>query len=367
VKARRAATISILAIAIAASTHFASASSLDALVEAAKAEGQLTIIALPPDWCGYWRTIESFKAKYGLTVNELNPGADSGEQIEALKANKANLGPQAPDVIEVGFPFGVSAKADGLTQAYKVSNWDTIPALAKDPDGFWVGDYYGVLSFEINADIIHDLPNDWSDLLKPDYKNSVALSGNPRASSQGMQSVYAAGLFANDGMAAGAAEAGLKFFAELNRIGNFVPANGRAGALAQGMTPIVIRWDYLALTDRDTLKGNPKVEVVVPKTGVIAGLEVQAISARAPHPNAARLWMEYLYSDEAQLNYLSNYCHSVRFQDLLQNHKIPSDLLAKLPASDGYARAIWPSIGELKVAKEIITQRWDAVVGETAK
>ena len=64
--------------------------------------------------------IDGFKAKYGLTVNELNPDAGSGDEIEAIKANKGNTGPQAPDVIDVGLSFGPSAKADGLLQPYKV-------------------------------------------------------------------------------------------------------------------------------------------------------------------------------------------------------------------------------------------------------
>ena len=106
------------------------------------------------------------------------------------------------------------------------------------------------------------------------------------------------------GDASKAADAGLKYFAELNKNGNFVPTIGKAASLAQGATPVVIRWDYNALADRDTLKGNPEIKVVVPKTGVVAGVYVQAISAYAPHPNAAKLWMEYLYSDEGQLGFL---------------------------------------------------------------
>ena len=105
---------------------------MDSLVAAAKAEGKLTTIALPHDWCGYGDVIDGFKAKYGMTVNELNPDAGSGDEIEAIKANKDNKGPQAPDVIDVGLSFGPSAKADGLIQPYKVSTWDTIPDTAKD-------------------------------------------------------------------------------------------------------------------------------------------------------------------------------------------------------------------------------------------
>src|ERR1051325_7251154 len=73
----------------------APAANMDALVSAAKAEGTLTTIALPHDWCNYGEVIDGFKAKYGLEVNELNPDAGSGDEVEAIKANKDNKGPQA--------------------------------------------------------------------------------------------------------------------------------------------------------------------------------------------------------------------------------------------------------------------------------
>ena len=337
------------------------------LVAAAKQEGQVTVIALPHDWCGYGDVITAFKQKYGLKVNELNPDAGSGDEIEAIKANKGNKGPQAPDVIDVGLSFGPSAKTDGLIQAYKVSTWDTIPDSAKDANGYWYGDYYGVLAFEINADIVKTLPHDWADLLKPQYKNAVALAGDPRASNQAIQGVFAAGLSVAKGNVDAAGEAGLKYFADLNKRGNFVPVIGKAAPLAQGATPVIIRWDYNALADRDTLKGNPKVEVVVPDTGVVAGVYVQAISAYAPHPSAAKLWMEYLYSDEGQLGWLKGYCHPIRFQSLVSSHKVPADVLAKLPPAEAYAKAVFPTLDQQARAKDIITKQWDAVVGANVK
>jgi putative spermidine/putrescine transport system substrate-binding protein len=338
-----------------------------ALIAAAKAEGQLTTIALPHDWCGYGAVIEGFKTKYGIKINELNPDAGSGDEVEAIKANKDNKGPQAPDVIDVGLSFGPTAKAAGLLQPYKVANWATIPDTAKDADGFWYGDYYGVLTFQVNTDVIKTVPTDWPDLLKPEYKNSVALAGDPRASSQAIQGVYAAGLGMAGGDSAKAGAAGLKFFADLNKAGNFVPVIGKAASFAQGATPIIIRWDYNALADRDTLKGNPKVQVVVPKSGIVAGVYVQAISAYAPHPNAAKLWMEYLYSDEGQLAWLKGYCHPIRFNDLVAKNKVPKALLDALPPADSYAKAVFPTLGQQDAAKEVITKQWDAVVGASVK
>jgi putative spermidine/putrescine transport system substrate-binding protein len=359
---------SVSAVALMVTTNVAFAQqSMESLIAAAKAEGQLTTIALPHDWCGYGELIKSFKAKYGINVNELNPDAGSGDEIEAIKANKGNKGPQAPDVIDVGLSFGPSAKKDGLLQPYKVSTWASIPDAQKDAEGYWYGDYYGVLAFEVNKDIVKNVPQDWADLLKPEYKNSVALAGDPRTSSQAIQGVYAAGLSRANGDASKAAEAGLQFFSELNKNGNFVPVIGKAASIAQGATPIIIRWDYNALSDRDTLKGNPAIDVVVPKTGVVAGVYVQAISAFAPHPNAAKLWMEHLYSDEGQLAWLKGYCHPIRFQDLAKNNKIPADLLAKLPPPASYEKAVFPSLDEQNASKTAITGQWDKVVGANVK
>ena len=354
--------LSLSTAMIVASTAIATAEPSADLIAAAKKEGTLTTIALPHSWCGYGDMIAAFKAKYGLEVNELNPDAGSGDEVEAIKANKGNTGPQAPDVIDVGLSFGPSAKTDKLIQPYKVSTWASIPDSAKDPEGYWYGDYYGVLSFEVNSDIIKDSPKDWADLLKPDFKNAVALAGDPRASNQAILGVYAAGVSAG-GKGAKAGEAGLKFFAELNKAGNLVPVIGKAAPLAQGSTPVIIRWDYNALGDRDTLKGNPKVDVVIPKTGVVAGVYIQAISAYAPHPNAAKLWMEYLYSDEGQIGWLKGYCHPIRFNDLAKNGKIPQDLLAKMPPAEAYAKAAFPTLDEQAAAKEVITKQWDSVVG----
>ncbi len=345
--------------ATAAPAAGGAAMSMDQLVAAAKGEGTLTTIALPHDWLNYGEMIDGFKKKYSLEVNELDPNAGSGDEVQAIKANKDNKGPQAPDVIDVGFSFGPSSKADGLLQPYKVATWDTIPNEVKDADGNWYGDYYGVLSFAVNKDAVKNVPQDWADLLKPDYKGQIALAGDPRTSNQAILTVYAAAL-ANGG-SLDDAKPGLDFFAKLNESGNLVPVIGKQATLT-GETPILITWDYLALGYRDQLKDNPPVEVVVPKTGVLAGVYVQGISAFAPHPNAAKLWMEYLYSDEGQLIWLKGYGHPIRYNDLAKNNKIPADLASKLPPAELYAKAAFPSVDQQTAAKKTITEGWDTTV-----
>lgn len=358
-----AASVSIVTVLSAAAPSFAQ-TDMAALYEAAKAEGQLTTIALPHNWCGYGAVVDAFKAKYpGITINELNPDAGSADEIEAIKANQGNTGPQAPDVIDVGLSFGPTAKADGLIQPYKVSTWDSIPDSAKDADGYWYGDYYGVLSFLVNTDIVSKVPTSWADLKSADYANAVALAGDPRAANQAIQGVYGAGLASGATDAQAAADAGLAYFADLNKSGNFVPVIGKAASLAQGTTPIVVAWDYNALAWRDGFEGNPAAEVVVPSDSVVAGVYIQAISAYAPHVNAAKLWMEYLYSDEGQTGWLAGYCHPIRFNDMATRGVVPQDLLDKLPPADAYAKAVFPTLEEQGIAKTAITANWDAVVG----
>ncbi|MFN4206770.1 MAG: ABC transporter substrate-binding protein [Agrobacterium albertimagni] len=334
------------------------------LIEAAKKEGMLTTIALPHDWCGYGEVIAAFKAKYPeITVNELNPDAGSADEVEAIKANKDNKGPQAPDVVDVGLAFGPQMKAEGLLQPYKVSTWDEIPDNIKDAEGYWYGDYYGVMSFLVNKDLVENTPKDWADLLKPEYAGQVALAGDPRASNQAILGVLAAGMATGAAAGKDAGDAGLNYFAELNKAGNFVPVIGKSGTLAQGATPIVVMWDYNALAARDTLAGNPPVEVVVPDKGVLAGVYVQGISAYAPHPNAAKLWMEHLYSDEGQLGWLKGYCHPARFNAMVKAGKVPQDLLDALPPAESYEKAYFPTLEEVDANKAAVTAGWDSVVG----
>jgi putative spermidine/putrescine transport system substrate-binding protein len=345
-----------------ASAEASAGANLDALIAAAKEEGGLTTIALPHTWCNYGEMISRFSTKYGIPINELNPDGSSAEEIEAIVANKDNPGPQAPDVIDIGLGLAPQAVTDGLLEPYKVSTWDSIPDAAKDAAGNWYGDYYGVLSFETNTSVVKNVPKDWADLLKPEYKGQVALSGDPTQSNQAISGVWAAALAT--GGSIDNVQPGLDFFKQLNDAGNFVPVIAGAATVASGETPIRITWTYNGLADKDTLAGNPPVEVAVPTSGRFGGMYVQAISKYAPHPNAAKLWMEYLYSDEGQLVWLKGYCNPIRYDDLVARSVVPADLAAKLPDSTG---AVLPTLDQITAATTAITAGWPTTVGVTVK
>ncbi len=332
------------------------------LVDAAKAEGNLTTIALPHSWCNYGKSLTDFSSKFGIKINELNPDGGSKDEITAIEANKTNKGPAAPDVIDVGLAFGPQAKTAGLIAPYKVATWASIPDTAKDADGSWYGDYYGVLSFEVNTTKVANVPADWSDLLKPEYKGQVALAGDPTVSNQAISAVWAAGIAT--GGSADDATPGLTFFKQLNDAGNFVPIIAKTANVAAGDAPIRIAWTYNALADKDSLKGNPPITVVVPKSGRFGGMYVQAISAFAPHPNAAKLWMEYLYSDAGQNNWLAGYCNPIRYDDMVKNKTVDAAAQAKLPDTSG---ALLPTLDQITKATDVIAKGWPTTVNVTVK
>ncbi len=337
------------------------AGDLEALIEAARAEGALSTTALPDDWANYKGMKAGFLETYDfLTHNDLTPDASSADEIEQIKANAGNSGPQNPDVIDVGFIWGARAKEDGLLQPYKVATWDGIPEGIKDADGFWYGNYYGSLAFEVNADAVPYVPQDWEDLLDPAFRGLIAID-DPAAGSEDAHAVWAASLAAGGSL--DEPEKGLEFFKQLAESGNLVPTAWTPAAGVSGEIPITLRWDYNALANRDNNVDQATMQVIYPKSGTIAGVYLCAISAYAPRPNAARLWMEYAYSDEGQLHWLAGYAKPVRFDSMLADGLIPQELLEKLPAAD--VPVIFPTLEQLNTGLQYIRDNWATVVGIT--
>jgi putative spermidine/putrescine transport system substrate-binding protein len=190
------------------------------------------------------------------------------------------------------------------------------------------------------------------------------LAGPPTTSNQAIQAVFAASL-ANGGSLDNA-QPGLEFFKRLYGTGGLIPVVAKSDTLAQGATPIVLTWDYLAFGNRDAFAGSPLITIVYPSP-TIASMYVQAISAYAPHPNCAKLWIEILHSDDGQLAWMKGYVHGVNQADMELRGVIPADLKAKFPASSTYASAVSPTPNQITAAIAVITAGWDKTVGVTIK
>ncbi|HEX5468849.1 MAG TPA: ABC transporter substrate-binding protein [Gaiellaceae bacterium] len=332
--------------------------SMEDLTAAAKGEGKLNTIALPPDWANYGEIMDTFQSKYGITISNANPNGSSAEENQAVQSLKGQS--RAPDVLDVGPAFAAEGKEKGLYANYKNSQWDTIPDNLKDADGAWVGDYYGVVSLGANTKVA-PLPHSWADLKNPEYKGKVALNGDPRESGSAFAAVYAASV-ANGG-SLDDIQPGIDFFKELKDMGNFILVDATPATVGNGQTPVTIDWDYLQLSYGDEFKSNITWEVTIPTDGAVANFYCQAINAEAPNPFAARLWQEFLYSDEGQLLWLKGFSHPARFQDMSDRGVIPQELLDALPSADLYANVEFPSPEQNDAATKVIASGWGAVGG----
>jgi len=327
------------------------------LISAAKGEGHINLITIPlKDWANYSEIMALFRSRYSLSIADAIPDGSSAQEVAAIK----NLQGQnrAPDVVDVSPAFALAGQQQGLYVPYKVAEWETIPSSMKDPNGYWYGDYYGVPAFLSVNSVVPQAPKDWSDLLSSKLRGKVSLGGDPRQAGEAFGAVFAAAL-ANGGSLDNI-QPGVDFFANLKKAGNFNPTFGLPANVAKGATPVVIRWDYLLLASRDTYlaSGGPAVTVTVPKSGGYAGYYCQAISKYAPHPNAAKLWQEFLYTDEVQLLFLKGYTHPARYTDLAARNKIPASLAAKLPPSSAYSNVKFATVAQITKAQGVLAEQW---------
>jgi putative spermidine/putrescine transport system substrate-binding protein len=328
---------------------------MDALIEAAQEEGVLNVIALPEDWANYGEMLQTFSEKYDIEINSANPLGSSQDEINAVTSQRGQ--DRAPDVLDLGTPFHHQAKAQDLLAPYKVATWDDIPDDQKDPDGYWVNDYGGYVSIGCNASVVAQCPQTFEDLLDPQYRGLVALNGNPTQATAAFSGVWAASL-ANGGSLDDIGP-GVDFFVEIKESGNWNPVEITSATVLSGETPIAIDWDYLnvGLAQQLTEQGADW-QVVVPGDGLFGGFYNQAISAYAPHPAAARLWQEFLFSDEGQNIWLNGGARPVRLPVMEEAGTVDADAFAALPPVEGTAE--FPSQEQETAARDVVNERWNA-------
>jgi putative spermidine/putrescine transport system substrate-binding protein len=296
---------------------------MDALVKAAQAEGTLNVIALPPDWANYGAIISAFSAKYGIAINSINPNGGSQDEIDAI----AKLGRRGPDVLDVGTSYG--PKNLSLFAPYQVATWNDIPASAKEASGLYYFDYGGYMSIGYDSAKVPAIMS-INDLLGPAFKGKVALAGVATQSNQAVNSIMMVSL-ANGGSLDDISK-GVDWFHNLKQTGNWVESKGTTATVKLGATPVLFEWDYLS---QNHVHDVPTWKIWLPTGQVIGSYYEQAISKSAPHPAAARLWEEYLYSAEGQNFFLKGGARPVEVAAMTTAGTIDKDALAALPPVNG--------------------------------
>jgi len=332
---------------------------MDTLVAAAKKEGALNVITLPRNWAGYGDLMDNFSAKYGIKITDANPDGSSAEEIAAIKSLKGQT--RAPDVVDVGQSFALSGAKENLYAKYQVSTWNDIPANEKSADGSWTNDYGGFISIGCDASKVTSCPSSFADLARADYKGKVALNGDPTKANAAFSAVWAAAL-ANGG-SLDDIKPGIDFFGKIAKSGQYVPVQATAATIESGETPIVIDWDYLnAAKTADVNAKGGKWKIAVPHEALFAGYYAQAISKYAPHPAAARLWEEYLFSVDGQNGFLKGFARPVELPAMQKAGTADKDAVAKLPAVTGSPE--FPSDAQTTAAKTLLTSSWASTVSQ---
>jgi putative spermidine/putrescine transport system substrate-binding protein len=324
---------------------------MDALVKAAEDEGKLNVIALPPDWANYGNIINAFEDKYDIDITSDQPDGASQDEINA--ANQLKGSDRAPDVFDLG--QSVALANTDMFAPYEVATFGDIPTEFKDPNGAWVNDYGGYMSVGYNSNEVPEVTS-LNDLLGPDFKGKVALNGDPTAAGAAFSGVVMASV-ANGG-SADDIKPGVDFFAHLNDAGNFLPVDPTSATIESGQTPVVIDWDYLNAAESSKVDGW---KVFVPEDAPIAGYYFQAINADAPHPAAARLWEEFLYSDEGQNLWLAGGARPVRADAMVKAGTIDKALYDALPEVSG--TPVIPTNEQTEKMAAYLADNWAKAIG----
>lgn len=323
---------------------------LEGLIAAAQAEGELNVIALPDNWANYGEIKALFEETYDIVINDADPDISSAEEIQAADNLKGQ--DTAPDV----FDLGTAVTLDSLDYfaPYQVANWDQIPAENKESTGLWVNDYTGSMSIGYDSNSVPK-PESLEDLLGADYRGAVALNGDPTQAGAAFAAVGLATV--QNGGTLDDFQAGIDFFEQLNDAGNFIPVNATSATIASGETKVVFDWSYNNLAAAQEVDGW---EVTTLPGPVYTSFYNQAINVDAPHPAAARLWQEFLYSPEAQNLFIVGGAYPVTIQALQDEGTVDTAALDSLGALEG--ELVTPTADQAEAAAALLAEKWAAAI-----
>ncbi|MES2094172.1 MAG: ABC transporter substrate-binding protein [Actinomycetota bacterium] len=324
------------------------------LVKAANKEGALNVIALPDNWANYGKIIAAFKKKYPkITVNSALPDGSSAEEIKA--ADDLAGQDTAPDVFDIGPAVALASTAKFAP--YKVATWSDIPAANKEKTGLWVNDYTGLMSVGYDSSVIKTPPKKLSDLLGSSYKGKVAINGDPTQAGAAFAAVGLASI--QSGGSADDFQPGIDFFAKLNKAGNFLSLDPTPATIASGETPVVFDWSYNNLAQAAT---TPNWKTVVFPGSAYGSYYNQAINKGAPHPAAARLWEEFVYSPTVQNLYLAAGAFPVQIAAM--DKAGTTDKKAQAVAGKMPSEFVSPTEAQTTAAGALLTAKWAAAVSQ---
>ena len=323
---------------------------MDKLVAAARSEGVLNVIALPRNWANYGALLDGFSAKYGIRIVSENPNGNSQDELDAVQNSGARS--TAPDVLDLRMELAAANAT--LFAPYKVATWGDIPDGQKDSNGQWFEDYGGYMSIGYDSAKVPAI-NTIDDFLARAFAYKVSIEGDPNLVDSSLGAVVMASIIEGGTMAD--VSRGVNYFHLLKVSNHLYPLQASTATIKAGTTPVVFDWDYSVLAHG---KDVPTWRVLVPDAAVVGGFYAQAINKQAPHPAAARLWEEYLYSDAGQNLLLQGMVRPVRMPAMQTAGTIDQFAAATLPTVNG--APVYLSPDQVASARTYLSSHWATAV-----
>ena len=261
------------------------------LIAAAKEEGELVVYGSCEE--EYLAAVtQHFQDLYGIktTYQRLSTG-----EVQA-KIEEENGNPSA-DVWFGGTtdPYNVVA-SEGLLEAVEPENAAHLTSpMYRHADGYWFGIYKGILGFMVNQEELDrmglEAPQDWADLLKPEYKGLIWLSNYNTAGT--------AKLVINTMIQKYGHDEGIQYLVDLDKNIEVYTKSGSGPSKNVGTGECVIGIGFLHDGITQILDNSyDNITLIIPSTGTSFEIGATAMFRGAAHPNAAKLWLEYALSPE---------------------------------------------------------------------
>jgi putative spermidine/putrescine transport system substrate-binding protein len=326
---------------------------MDTLAAQAKNEGGvINSYGMPDVWANYGEIYAEFEKLYGIKHQDI----DMGSSVVYSRMKEENASKN--DVADLKPSYAMKLAEEGYTSDYKVSVWDKIPEGQKGvaPNGsVWQAAYKGTLGFIVNTNIVKKVPHTWAELNDPAYKGLVSYL-DPRATGTGVNTVEAIS-YAISGDPYNY-NAGIDFLVKLHKNGIIASVDPKVDVskFQRGEVAILINFDYNLLLWRDTL-GVP-AEVVIPTDGTIATGGGVIMAKNAPHPNTAKLFLEFLFSEKGQQLFAKAYVTPIR-----SDVQIPPDIAAKFPPKEEYSKVAFIDYKKDNEISDALKDAWAKAVG----
>jgi putative spermidine/putrescine transport system substrate-binding protein len=315
------------------------------LAAGAAAQAQTAICYnCPPEWADWASQLRAIKAKTGITIPPDNK--NSGQTLAQLVAEKAS---PVADIAYYGVTFGVQARKDGVTAAYKPAAWNEIPDGLKDPEGHWFTIHSGTLGFMVNVDALKGkpIPRSWADLLKPEYKGLIGYL-DPASAFVG----YVGAVAVNNARGGSLDNFGPAFdwFKALKKNDPIVPKQTSYARVLSGEIAILLDYDFNAYRAKHKDKAN--VEFVIPAEGTVVVPYVMSLVARGPNAANGQKALDFILSDEGQAIWANAFLRPIRASAISQEAQARF-----LPASE-YARARAVDYAKMATVQKAFSDRY---------